>query len=175
MKFKSLLLVLFALVILSAAAPLQSFHLNSSVFSQGQPIPRSYTYDGGNQIPPLNWFGEPSGTQQFALLVYDQDAPQADGKTAFIQWLVYGIPEGTNDITGALLAGTPQAPNSFGFAGWNGPVPPKGAPAHHYVFTLYALDTVPTFLVGATSAQVLAAINGHVLAEATLMGTYQRD
>jgi Raf kinase inhibitor-like YbhB/YbcL family protein len=171
---KRFAIALVALFALSGAAP-QSFHLNSTAFSQGQAIPRSYTYDGGNQIPPLNWFGEPSGTEQYALLVYDRDAPQADGKTAFIHWLVYGIPEGTSDIKDALLEGVPQAANSFGQAGWNGPMPPLGSAPHHYVFTLYALNFIPAFPIGATSTQALATINGHIIAVATLMGTYQRE
>jgi Raf kinase inhibitor-like YbhB/YbcL family protein len=175
MKFKSLLALLL-FTTLTAADPIQSFHLSSRSFSQGQAISHVFSSDGGNEIPPLNWWGEPSGTQQFALLMYDPDAPHVPGANSpFIHWLVYSIPEGTTDISDALLAGTPQAPNSFGQVGYNGPLPPSGGPAHRYIFALYALDSTLNFPVSPTSAQVLNIINGHVLAEATLMGTYQRS
>jgi Raf kinase inhibitor-like YbhB/YbcL family protein len=174
MQLRSLLALL-ALVILTAAAPVQSFHLNSTAFSEGQSIPRSYTYDGGNQIPPLNWWGEPSGTLQFVLVVFDPDAPRANDNGPFIHWLVYYIPEGTSDIGSAVLEGAGQAVNSFGQAGWNGPMPPAGGPPHHYIFALYALDSILPFSFGATTAQIFQFMNGHVLAEAILMGTYQRS
>jgi Raf kinase inhibitor-like YbhB/YbcL family protein len=176
MKFKSLIALLL-FTTLTAADPVQSFHLSSRSFSQGQPIPRIFTSDGGNEIPPLTWWGEPSGTQQFALLMYDPDAPRVQGTSGpFIHWLVYNIPEGTTDISDALSGGAAaQAPNSFGQRGYNGPYPPAGGPAHRYVFALYALDSTLSFPVSPTSAQVLSTITGHVLEEATLMGTYQRS
>lgn len=152
----------------------QSFHLNSTAFSQGEPLPASFSKDGGNQTPPINWWGEPSGTREYVLRVDDPDAPRVAGKYPFIHWIVYSIPVGADNIQGALqTGGAKQGVNSFGEAGWDGPQPPEGED-HHYFFSLFALDINLDLPADASKDQIFAAMQGHVLGIATLMGTFQR-
>jgi Raf kinase inhibitor-like YbhB/YbcL family protein len=153
----------------------QSFHLNSTAFSQGEELPTELSKDGGNQPPPLNWWGEPSGTREYVLRVDDPDAPHVQGKYPFVHWIVYSIPVGADNILGALqTGGAKQGINSFGEMGWGGPLPPVGGGEHHYFFSLFALDTNLDLPDGASKDQIFAAMQGHVLGIATLMGTFER-
>lgn len=150
-----------------------SFTLRSDAFDQGAPIPQRYAYEGegDNHSPPLRWEDPPAGTQQFALLCEDPDAPRPE---PWVHWVCYGIPADRRAIDeddgGRFL----QGPNDFGAVGWGGPLPPPGHGTHHYHFRLYALDEPLDLDPGLGKQDLLAALDGHVLDTAELMGTYER-
>ena len=143
--------------------------LTSSAFQQNQPIPTAYTCDGVNHHPPLTISQVPAETQSLALVVEDPDAPT---KT-FTHWLLYDLPPSTRQIPEqeVPLKGT-DGVNDFGVLEYRGPCPPSGT--HHYVFRLFALDTELGLAEGALKEDVLAKMEGHILARAELIGTYRR-
>ena len=148
--------------------------MTSPAFNEGQPIPTVYTCDGENVSPPLAWTDPPAGTKSFALINDDPDAP---GKT-WVHWVAYNMPASARRLpercpTSAQLPdGTRQGMTDFGRSGHGGPCPPSGT--HRYDFTLYALDAMLSLPSKATKAQLEAAMQGHILASAQLMGTYRR-
>jgi Raf kinase inhibitor-like YbhB/YbcL family protein len=147
------------------------FTLTSSAFDDGAPIPRASTCDGAGRSPALDWTGAPADTQALVLVVIDPDARD------FVHWVAFdmtGAPEGHLAAGLDPSATAPaQGQNGFGKRGYGGPCPPSGQ--HHYRFTLSALDR-PLGIGGTPSlAEVRAAMKGHVLAEATLNGTYRRS
>jgi Raf kinase inhibitor-like YbhB/YbcL family protein len=145
--------------------------LSSSAFVEGASIPGRYTCDGEDVSPPLAWTGVPAGARSLALLVEDRDAPGG----AFVHWSVYDLPRGSSGLsTGRVPSGSAEGQNSFGRPGYGGPCPPRGDPAHRYVFSLYALDDEPALHPGATPATVRDAIAGHSIAAGTLSGLYRR-
>jgi Raf kinase inhibitor-like YbhB/YbcL family protein len=125
---------------------------------------------GANHSPSLDWSGVPAGTKSFALILRDPDAPVAGG---FIHWVVYDVPASTKQLAGDATQQAGQAGlTTTGKAAYYGPCPPPGKP-HHYIFTLYALD-VPRLALGAafSGSEARQAMQGHVLAQATLSGVY---
>lgn len=148
--------------------------ITSPAFEGGGIIPRIYSCDGQDKSPELNWTGAPAGTQFFVLILDDPDAP---GGT-FNHWVIFNIPADATGLeenvpkTAQLDSGALQGRNSWGELGYGGPCPPFGS-SHRYYFTLYALDTTIDLAGGASKAQVLAAMEGHILAEAEIMGNYQ--
>lgn len=152
-----------------------TFRLTSPAFVEGQTIPKPYTGDGSDRSPPLAWSGAPEGTASFALVCDDPDAP----RQTWVHWVLFDLPAGLTGLEPGVAAeqtvagGGVQGTNDFGNLGYGGPAPPRGKP-HRYFFRLYALDTLLTLRPGATNAEVLEAIRGHVLAETHLMGIYQR-
>jgi len=154
-----------------AATPLA---ISSTAFQNGGGIPVRYTCDGEDISPPLQWSHAPEGTQSFALVADDPDAP---GGT-WAHWVLYNLSSGTLALAEAippddvLPDGSMQGRNSWGRLGYSGPRPPSGA--HHYYFRLYALDTVLDLGSGATAEQLQRAMEGHILAESGLMGLYSR-
>jgi len=153
-----------------------AFTLTSSAFAEGQAIPRHYTCDGPNVSVPLDWSDPPAGTESFALIADDPDAP---GGT-WVHWVLYGLPGQSRRLPEGVPAkktlpdGSKQGMNDFRKIGYGGPCPPRG-PAHRYLFTLYAVDRAVDLPPGVTKAQLLNAIKGHTLGEAQLMGTYRRE
>jgi len=149
--------------------------LESTAFKSDSLIPSKYTCDGEDISPPLSWSEPPSGTKSLALIVDDPDAP---GKT-FVHWVLYDIPATARSLAEKVAAlnslpnGTLQGKNDFGKLGYGGPCPPGGT--HRYFFKLYALDKKLDLESGATKAQVLVTMDGHILASAELMGRYQRQ
>ena len=143
-----------------------SLVLRSPAFGEGQPIPAVHTCDGPGRSPPLSWSGAPAGTQSFALIMDDPDAPRGTWDH-WLLWNLHGdaIADGTD---GGGVSGT----NSWGHAGYGGPCPPSGT--HRYVFRLLALDTQLDLPGSTRKAALLAAMKGHVLAEARLVGRYSR-
>ena len=147
--------------------------LASAAFQDGGTIPIEYTCDGQDISPPLEWDWGPGGTRSFVLIVDDPDAPGG----AFTHWIFFDIPahivglEADVPDTAEFDNGARQGENDFGSIGYRGPCPPPGDP-HHYYFTLYALDTTLELEAGATKAQLLDAMQGHVLAQAELIGLY---
>ena len=151
------------------------FQLTSPAFPNGQPIPAKYTGDGDDHSPPLSWSGQPAGTASFALICDDPDAPRG----TWVHWVLFNLSANCHALPphvltiGKLANGVHQGKTDFGSLGYGGPAPPPGKP-HRYYFKLYALDAMLKLPVGATKAQLLTAMQGHVLAEARWMGTYVR-
>ena len=152
-----------------------ALELTSTAFQEGATIPERFTGDGRNVSPPLKWQNVPAGTRTLALICEDPDAPRG----TFTHWVVFNLPAESRELSEGVPAeatlpnGTAQGTNDFGKVGYGGPSPPPGKP-HRYFFRLYALDRPPDLQPGATKAQLLAAMKGHVLGEAQLMGTYAR-
>lgn len=159
---------------LSTEGATMAWMLTSTVVKDGQAIPTAYTCDGRDSSLPLAWTEPPAGTKSFALISDDPDAP---GKT-WVHWVVYNIPATARSLGEALPTdaqlpdGTRQGLTDFGRTGYGGPCPPSGT--HRYYFKLYALDTTLSLPTGATKTKLEAAMQGHVLASAQLMGTYAR-
>ena len=143
--------------------------LSSPAFDDGAPIPERHTGDGPGTSPPLRWEFVPEGTRTLALIVHDPDAPPGD----FTHWLAWNIDPGAGGLDEDVTA-PGQGTNGFGRPGWAGPSPPRGHGPHRYFFRLYALDTDLDLEHGAAREQLEDAIDGHVLAEAKLMGTFER-
>ena len=148
--------------------------LSSAAFKNGAPIPKQFTCDGPNVSPPLQWSGIPDGSKSLALLVDDPDAPRG----SWVHWILFNIPPGAAGLpenikkTVTIPNGARQGMNDFHEVGYGGPCPPGGK--HRYFFRLYALDAELTVDAGATRAQFERAMQGHVVSDAQLMGTYQR-
>jgi Raf kinase inhibitor-like YbhB/YbcL family protein len=149
--------------------------LSSSAFGQGAEIPSYYTGDGENVSPELSWHDAPRQTKSFALVVHDPDATMPGG---FTHWVVYNIAPETGHVeekvsTEEQLPGLGvQGKNDGGKIGYIGPAPPSGT--HRYFFRLFALDKMLDLPPGATHKQLSAATKGHILAQAELMGTYEK-
>ena len=149
--------------------------LTSPAFRNGATLPVQYTCDGKNISPPLTWSGAPAESESLVLIVNDPDAPIGD----WVHWVLYGLPPSTNSLVEDLSksqylpGGARQGLNDFKHLGYGGPCPPAGKP-HRYFFKLYALDTKLGLKPGATRKEVEAAMEKHVIAQAELMGTYQR-
>jgi Raf kinase inhibitor-like YbhB/YbcL family protein len=151
--------------------------IESSSFQLNGSIPRKHTCEGADTSPPLAWRGVPDGTKSFALIVDDPDAPDPKApKVTWVHWVVYNLPATTHSLAeGAsqtLPAGARDGKNDWKRTGYGGPCPPIGR--HRYFHKLYALDAELSDLHEPTKAQLEAAIQGHVLARADLVGTYQK-
>lgn len=153
-------------------------HLYSSAFPDAGAIPELYTCSGDNISPPLDWEGEPKGTRSYALIVEDPDAPdpKAPEKT-WVHWVVYNIPAGSHHLdphanTWTLPRGTVQGFNDWDRCCYGGACPPVGK--HRYIHKLYALDTVLPFLWHPDKEVLVKAMKGHILAETSLVGTYEK-
>ncbi len=149
--------------------------LSSSAFAHNGDIPGEYTCEGGDRSPPLAWTGVPAATQSLALIVDDPDAPDpAAPKMTWVHWVLYDLPP----TTAALGAGAPPPPgareglNDWQRTGYGGPCPPIGR--HRYFHKLYALDVVLPDLGKPAKAAVERAMQGHILGQAELVGTYQK-
>ena len=152
--------------------------LTSSAFVHQGEIPATYTCVGQDVSPPLAWTGVPQGTKSLVLIVDDPDAPDPKApKMTWVHWVVYNIPPTMTSIQEGAAAGdlAPQVRsglNDWKRTGYGGPCPPIGR--HRYVHKLYALDTILTGIEQPTKPQVEAAMEGHILATAELVGTYQK-
>jgi Raf kinase inhibitor-like YbhB/YbcL family protein len=151
--------------------------INSPAFASDQTMPKQFSRDGGNKSPPIEWRGAPAGTQSYALIVEDPDAPSG----TFMHWGAYDIPANMQRLSeGAGSTGDGaslhMAVNDFGNACYDGPQPPPGHGTHHYHFRLFALD-VPTLDMPPDSAieDVLEAAEDHALEEAEYIGTFERN
>jgi Raf kinase inhibitor-like YbhB/YbcL family protein len=156
-----------------------AFTLTSPAFADGNEMPSRLTCEGDDLSPQLSWSGVPERTLSLVLIVDDPDAPDpAAPKMVWDHWLLYnlppdmgGLPEGvaTND----LPTGTGEGINSWGRTGYGGPCPPIGR--HRYFHILYALDVRLDDLGHPHKNELLAAMEGHVLARTELVGTYQKN
>lgn len=146
-----------------------ALELVSAAFTANGEIPRDYTGDGKDEVPPLEVRGVPRKTKTLALIVEDPDAP---GKLPFVHWLVWDIPATAQQLGPELPGHAVQGKNDFGRVGYAGPKPPSGR--HRYVFKLYALDTTLAERKLLTRKELERRIEGHVLDHAELVGTYAR-
>lgn len=152
--------------------------LSSAAFSDGSDMPRRYTCEGEDVSPPLAWSGAPETTRSFALIVEDPDAPDPAAPTRiWTHWVIYDIPASVRALPAGddgfvLPAGAVVGLNDWQRAHYGGPCPPIGR--HRYFHRLFALDCRLEGLQAPTRAQLLRAMQGHVLAEAQLLGTYQK-
>jgi hypothetical protein len=151
------------------------FELRIGSFAPGGFIPKQFTCDGADRSPAISWTNPPVGALSFAIIEDDPDAPSG----TFVHWVVYDLPAAFRGLPEALsgdesvLGGGRQGINSFERAGYNGPCPPPGKP-HRYFIRLFALDTRLNLRPGAPRKELDAAMKGHILARAELMGRYGR-
>jgi Raf kinase inhibitor-like YbhB/YbcL family protein len=152
-----------------------SFEISSTAFPDGGMIPKKFTCDGADVSPPLSWTPAPAGTQSFALIMDDPDAPVG----TWVHWVRYNLPANTRELPEGvekqeqLAGGATQGRNDFRRIGYGGPCPPLGKP-HRYYFKLYALDTELTLKTGATKPELERAMKSHILGKTELMGRYGR-
>lgn len=149
--------------------------LISTAFQPGGDIPTKYTCSGVDVSPALSWTDPPADTKSFALIADDPDAPAG----TWVHWVVYDLPPSARQLpedvskTDSVSGGGVQGQNDFRKIGYGGPCPPPGNP-HRYYFKLYALDSKLNLKPGATKKAVEQAMQGHVLAQAELMGRFRR-
>lgn len=150
------------------------FEISSSAFAHEAAIPVKYSCDGDDISPPLAWTDPPEGTQSFTLIHDDPDAPVG----IWVHWVLFNIPGDSRALEESIPAqetlddGSLHGENSWGRRDYGGPCPPGGT--HRYFFKLYALDTVLDLEAGADKEALLAAMEGHILAETEFMGTFAR-
>jgi Raf kinase inhibitor-like YbhB/YbcL family protein len=153
--------------------------IRSDAFDDGRAIPPRHGEDGEDLSPPLSWSDPPEGTRELALIVDDPDAPRAE---PWVHWVLYKIPPDVRTLpegvppspTLTTPPGALQGKNSWGTGGYRGPAPPRGHGVHHYHFRLYALDAPVRAEKGLDKRGLLSAMQGHILAQAELVGTYER-
>ena len=149
--------------------------ISSSAFEDGGMIPAKYTCDGADVSPPLKWEAVPEGTQSIAIICDDPDAPMG----TFVHWVLFNLPGQRRDLAEkfpddeTLANGTRQGISDFGRTGYGGPCPPSGT--HRYFFKIYALDTEIEMVSIADKADLLEAMEGHILGEGQLVGKYKRQ
>ena len=152
----------------------QTMHLSSTSFQDGSQIPAKYTCSGANISPQLAWNAPPAATVSFALIVTDPDAPRG----TWVHWVLFNIPVDAKGLSenipprSTLQNGARHGMNDSRKLGYDGPCPPGGT--HRYFFKLYALGVELSLETGATKAQLLKAMEGHILGEGRLMGKYKR-
>lgn len=164
----------------SAQAPLAQLMVTSPTIVAGQPVPRQHTADGENISPAIQWSGAPATAKSFAIVCDDPDVPIPGG---FVHWVIYNIPSTVSAVPENLpidpaaplppsIAGAVQGLSGFKRPIYRGPAPPPGKP-HHYHFTVYALD-VTGLPHGLTKAQLVEAMQGHIVGQGELVAIYER-
>lgn len=154
---------------------IMALELTSPSFEEGGTIPRDFACTGANGSPELNWSDPPAATKSFALIFNDPDA----GSRGFVHWVIFNMPADARSLPAGTTPNanfdgtTIQGTNSWGRLGYGGPCPPEGS-THNYVFTLYALDAELDLGSEATKDDLLAAMNEHILAEASLSARFAR-
>jgi Raf kinase inhibitor-like YbhB/YbcL family protein len=161
--------------LLTATGGIMAMKLTSNAFAPGADIPVRFTCSGEDVSPGLTWTDGPAGTQSFALIMDDPDAPSG----TFTHWVLFDLPPQTRQLrenvskAEELPGGGRQGRNDFRRVGYGGPCPPPGKP-HRYFFKLYALDSKLNLKPGATKGEVEAAMKGHILQQADLIGKFKR-
>lgn len=148
---------------------LDKFKVKSPAFDHHHEIPDKHTSNGEDVSPELQWSGAPEGTQAFAVVCHDPDAPLVDGWT---HWVAYGIAGDAEGLPEGV-EGLKEGPNTGGEDGYNGPAPPPDHGNHHYYFWVYALDEDLDLEPGLDRRQLLEAIEDNVLEQTRLVGTYK--
>jgi Raf kinase inhibitor-like YbhB/YbcL family protein len=158
------------------AQQLDSIMIYSTSFFPNDTLLLVSSCDGEDQSPSLRWKGHPENTQSFAIIADDPDAPNG----TWVHWVVYDIPRNITSLEANMGAfeimyhGSKHGINDFGTKKFGGPCPPKGHGAHRYYFKIYALDTMLNLEPGKTKAELLEAMEGHIVARGTIMGYYER-
>lgn len=153
---------------------LSDMQLTSPAFDNRGAIPRRFTGEDADVSPELAWRDAPAGTQSFAVLCHDPDAPLVKpGTYGFVHWVVYNLPASCQGLAEGSAEGTPGA-NDFGGTGYGGPMPPEGHGIHHYFFWVLALDSDLDLGAGLTLWQFLERAEPHILGMNRLVGTYER-
>ena len=151
-------------------------NITSSAFAHNESMPALFTCEGKNISPPLAWNNVPEGAKSLVLMVDDPDAPDpAAPRRIWVHWLLYNLPAncaGLPEAIATLPAGTKEGLNDWQRTGYGGPCPPIGR--HRYFHKLYALDCVLPDLGTPTQKVLVQAMQGHIMAEAQLIGTYQK-
>ena len=148
-----------------------AFKLDSPAFAEGATIPVDFSCDGQDKSLQLRWSDAPAEARSFALIMDDPDAP---GGT-FTHWVLFNVPASATQLAESDTATGVSGTNGFGKIGYGGPCPPKGRGAHRYFFKLYALDVESLNLkAGVSRSDAEAAIKGHVIGQAQLMGRFER-
>jgi Raf kinase inhibitor-like YbhB/YbcL family protein len=153
----------------------ETMKITSTAFGADAEIPPSHTCDGGDRSPPLAWSGVPASAKSLALVVDDPDAPAP--QKPWVHWVLFNLPIESSGLAEAVAPTdlpfqAQQGANDWHRTGYRGPCPPNGR--HRYVHKLYALDAVLTGLASPSKAELERAMQGHIVAEAQLVGTYQR-
>jgi hypothetical protein len=153
--------------------------LQSTSVIPNQPIPLEFTGEGADRSPAIHWEGVPDGARQIALICDDPDAPQDE---PWIHWVIYNIPADRTGlgegIDGSARPGegpAAQGLNSWGNTGYGGPMPPPGHGTHHYHFRAYALDLAPELPPELSARELRERIEGHILDQAEIVGTFERQ
>ena len=153
--------------------------ITSTAFAANASIPKGYTCEGDDVSPPLAWSGVPAAAKSLALIVDDPDAPDpAAPRMTWVHWVLYNLPVASGGLPEAvsaarLPAGTREGLNDWHRTHYGGPCPPIGR--HRYFHKLYALDVVLPDLKRPNKAVLEKAMKGHIVAEAQLVGTYQKS
>ena len=153
--------------------------VSSPAFEDGRPIPETFAAEGQNISPALSWSAGPAGTRSYVVMMEDPDVGQ---DPPFVHWLLYDVPADVTMLGEAVPTGPAppkpqgahQGPNEYGSLGYYGPRPPKADPPHEYHFQVFALDRTLDLPFGATRAELLGAMRGHVLAAGSVVGTFER-
>jgi Raf kinase inhibitor-like YbhB/YbcL family protein len=148
-----------------------TIEVSSSAFEPGTTIPKKHTGEGQDVSPPLQWSSLPQGTKEIAIICDDPDAPT---HKPFVHWVVYKIPADRTGLPEGSTEGALEGINEFGGRGYGGCMPPRGHGVHHYHFKVYALDTELDAPTGLSKDGLLAAMEGRILDEGELVGTYKR-
>jgi Raf kinase inhibitor-like YbhB/YbcL family protein len=148
-----------------------AIQVTSPAFEPGDIIPKRYTGEGQDVSPPLRWTGLPAETQEVALICDDPDAPSPE---PFVHWVVYKIPGNLGGFPEGSTQGALEGENDFGGRGYRGCMPPREHGVHHYHFKVYALNTQLEAEAGLSKDRLIAAMEGHILDEGELIGTYER-
>jgi len=183
-RFRWLIAITLGCLVFPAAGPTRAeeamnLSLKSKAFRPDGEIPSVYTCEGQDLSPPLAWEGAPAGTRSLVLIVDDPDAPDpAAPRMTWVHWVLFNLPPDTTGLAEGVASrdlprGTGEGLNDWKRTGYGGPCPPVGR--HRYFFKLYALDTALEGLTRPTKAAVETAMKGHVLAQAELIGTYQKQ
>ncbi len=153
--------------------------IQTAAFANNEAIPKRFTGDGEDVSPPLTWSGVPEAARELAMICDDPDAPTAE---PWVHWVIYKIPTNASGLPEYIAkteapsepAGVRQGKNSFGNIGYGGPAPPPGHGVHHYHFKLYARDAELSVASRPDKKHLRAAMEGHILAQGELVGTYER-
>jgi Raf kinase inhibitor-like YbhB/YbcL family protein len=153
--------------------------VTSPAFEAGKAMPKKHAYkgEGENVSPALSWSGAPKGTKSFAVICDDPDAPSAKNPrpNPWVHWVVYNIPADKTALAEGETGGGATGTTDFKETAWGGPMPPPGSGTHRYFFKVFALDSLLELAPGATKAELLKAMEGHVLARGEVFGTYIRE
>jgi hypothetical protein len=162
------------------AAPPSKFKLMSSAYSEGAMIPTQYSCaDPNASSPALQWSNPPAGAVNFAVILHDTDAAPAKGTMDVTHWIFWNIPASSTMVAAGVKPdsspdGIVQGKNVRNVNGFQPPCPPPGATPHHYIFELYALDAKLDLPAGSARADLLKAMDGHVIGKATYVGLFGR-